>query len=66
MPRFIYSQLNVTEFNFRVWRANAREITRNTVCDVTQPHFDENLTSRNKKRVNGNKELPVFYPKIDN
>lgn len=32
MPRFIYSQLNVNEFNFRVWRANAAQVIQGTVC----------------------------------
>lgn len=32
MPVFIYSQLDTNKFNFRVWRANARDLVRGTVC----------------------------------
>uniref|UniRef100_A0A336MSU8 CSON006707 protein n=1 Tax=Culicoides sonorensis TaxID=179676 RepID=A0A336MSU8_CULSO len=32
MPRFIYSQLNTSEYNFRIWKANSRDIIRGTIC----------------------------------
>lgn len=32
MPRFIYAHLNTNEYNFRLWKASAGEIVRNTKC----------------------------------
>ncbi|KAJ6626578.1 L-dopachrome tautomerase yellow-f2, partial [Pseudolycoriella hygida] len=32
MVRFIYSQLDPNVYNFRVWKANVRDIVRGTIC----------------------------------
>lgn len=32
MPRFIYSQLDWNEYNFRVWRASTRDLIKNSLC----------------------------------
>lgn len=32
MPVFIYSQLDTSKYNFRVWRANTRDLTAGTIC----------------------------------
>lgn len=34
MPRYIYSTLDSTKYNFRVWRARAKDIVRGTVCQT--------------------------------
>lgn len=34
MPVFIYSQLDTNKFNFRVWRARARDLVLGTVCQA--------------------------------
>lgn len=45
MPRFIYAQLNPSEYNFRLWRASTRDIVRNSLCadvrGVNHFHWDE-------------------------
>ncbi|XP_063709031.1 L-dopachrome tautomerase yellow-f2-like [Culicoides brevitarsis] len=35
MPRYIYSTLDSSKFNFRVWRARVRDIVRGTVCQTS-------------------------------
>lgn len=34
MPRYIYSTLDLNKFNFRVWRARAKDIVKGTVCQT--------------------------------
>lgn len=34
MPVFIYSKLNINEFNFRVWKQNTKILSQNTVCEI--------------------------------
>lgn len=34
MIRFIYDRLDPTVYNFRIWRANVRDIVRGTVCSL--------------------------------
>lgn len=33
MPRWIYSQMNWNDYNFRLWRGNVNELVRNTPCE---------------------------------
>ncbi|XP_031631444.1 uncharacterized protein LOC116345869 [Contarinia nasturtii] len=33
MTRWIYSQMNWNEYNFRVWKGNARELVKGTQCE---------------------------------
>ncbi|XP_063700972.1 L-dopachrome tautomerase yellow-f-like [Culicoides brevitarsis] len=56
MPRYIYSQLNTAEFNFRIWRVSARELIKGTVCDTNGPpesgRIGNNYRHRNSKPPN--------------
>ncbi|EAA08479.2 AGAP003095-PA [Anopheles gambiae str. PEST] len=56
--KLLYTQLNLDEFNFFVWRANIKQIIKGTVCDPASP---PNVNSAQRFGDENNNDRVTFF-----
>uniref|UniRef100_A0A240PPN2 Major royal jelly protein n=1 Tax=Anopheles epiroticus TaxID=199890 RepID=A0A240PPN2_9DIPT len=56
--KLLYTQLNLDEFNFFVWRANIKQLIKGTVCDPASP---PNVQSGQRFGDENNNDRVTFY-----
>lgn len=56
--KLLYSELKLDEFNFFVWRANIKQVIKNTVCDPTVP---PNVQMAQRFGDSDNNDRVTFY-----